>query len=68
VQTLPSPDTTLLALLTALFDECSYYGSPEARDQALADLRREAEEPKDGERLTRQRLREDAMACHHGRD
>jgi hypothetical protein len=28
VQTLPVPDTTLLALLTALFDEFSSYGSP----------------------------------------
>jgi hypothetical protein len=34
---LPALETTLLALLTALFDECSTYGSPEARDREWAE-------------------------------
>jgi hypothetical protein len=57
VLSLPAPDTTLLALLTALFDEFAYYGSPEARDRELADLLREDEAPEEGERLPRQPLR-----------
>jgi hypothetical protein len=62
VRTLPAPDARLLALLAALFDEFSYYGSPEARDQELADVRREEEE---GERITLQQLREarEAWRC-----
>jgi hypothetical protein len=62
LQVLPAPDTTLLALLTALFDEFSYYGSPEARDQELADLLREEEEPEEGEIITLQQLREELEA------
>jgi hypothetical protein len=34
---LPALEMTLLALLTALFDECSTYGSPEARDREWAE-------------------------------
>jgi hypothetical protein len=49
VQTLPAPDTTLLALLTALFDEFSSYGSPEARDRKLIELLHEDEELEAGE-------------------
>jgi hypothetical protein len=62
VQTVPAPDTTLLALLTALFDEFTYYGSPEARDQELADLLREDEEPEEGGNITLQQLREELEA------
>jgi hypothetical protein len=62
VQTLPAPDTTLLALLTPLFDEFSYDGSPAARDQELADLRREDEEPEEGGTITLPQLREELEA------
>jgi hypothetical protein len=65
VQTLPAPDTTLLALLTALFDEFSSYGSPDARDQELADLLHE-EEPEEGEIIRLQQLREAREARRRG--
>ena len=66
VQVLPAPDTTLLALLTALFDEFSCYGSPEARDRDWAERRREAEAPGDGDTLTLQPLREAREARRQG--
>jgi hypothetical protein len=66
VQTVPAPNTTLLALLTALFDEFTSYGSPAARDQELADLLREEEEPEEGERITLQQLREELEARRRG--
>jgi hypothetical protein len=62
VRTLPAPDTMQLALLTALFDEFTYYGSPEARDQEFADLRREDEAPEEGGNITPQQLREELEA------
>jgi hypothetical protein len=52
--------------LTALFDEFSYYGSPEARDCELAELLQEDEAPEAGERLTRQPLREAREARRRG--
>jgi hypothetical protein len=66
VQTLPAPDTTLLALLTALFDEFSYYGSPEARGQELADLLHEDEAPEAGDRITLEQLRAEREARRRG--
>jgi hypothetical protein len=66
VQTLPAPDTTLLALLTALFDEFAYYGSPEARDRELAELLQEDEAPEEGEPITLQPLREEREARRRG--
>ncbi len=66
VQTLPAPDTTLLELLGALFDEFTYYGSPEARDQELADLLREDEGPEEGGHITLQQLREELAARRRG--
>ena len=62
VQTLPAPDTTLLELLGALFDEFTYYGSPVARDQEFADLLREDEAPEEGGHITLQQLREELEA------
>jgi hypothetical protein len=63
---LPSPETTLLDLLAALFDEFSMYGSPEARDREFADLVREDDPPGEVEGITLQQLREELAAKRRG--
>jgi hypothetical protein len=63
---LPAPQTTLLALLMALFDECSMYGSPAARDLELAELLRDDEAPGEGKAITLQQLREELEAKRRG--
>jgi hypothetical protein len=65
VLSLPAPNTTRLALLAALFDEFSSYGSAEARDRELAELLHEDEAPEDGERITLQQLREERDKARH---
>jgi hypothetical protein len=63
---LPAPATTLLDLLAALFDECSFYGSPEARDREFAKLVREDDPSEEGEAITLQQLREELAAKRRG--
>jgi hypothetical protein len=63
---LPAPETTLLDLLAALFDECSFYGSPEARDREFAELVREDDPSEEGEAITLQQLREELAAKRRG--
>ena len=63
---LPAPETTLLALLAALFDEFSFYGSPEARDRELAELLSNDEASGEGEGITRQQLREQLASKRRG--
>jgi hypothetical protein len=59
---LPAPQTTLLDLLAALFDEFSREGSPEARDREWAELVSDDEAPGEGEGITLQQLREELAA------
>jgi hypothetical protein len=59
VLSLPAPETTLLALLAALFDEFSREGSPEARDREWAELLSDDAAPGEGEGITLQQLREE---------
>jgi hypothetical protein len=66
VWSLPAPETTLLDLLAALFDECSREGSPEARDREWAELIRDDEAPGEGEAITLQQLREELEAKRRG--
>jgi hypothetical protein len=66
VQSLPTPETTPLALLAALFDEFSHYGSPEARDRELTELLDEDEALEDGERITLRPLLEERESGRRG--
>jgi hypothetical protein len=59
---LPAPETTLLDLLAALFDECSRYGSPEARDREWAELLSDDEEPGEGGGIPLPQVREELAA------
>ena len=63
---LPAPETTLLDLLAALFDEFSFYGSPEARDREWAELLSDDEAPGEGEGITLQQLREELASKRRG--
>jgi hypothetical protein len=65
-RSLPAPETTLLDLLAGLFDECSAYGSPEARDREQAELMREDEEPEPGEWITLQQYLVEREARRRG--
>jgi len=42
-------DITLIEFLKAVFDDLTFHGSPEERDQVLRDLKRQVEEIKRGE-------------------
>jgi hypothetical protein len=66
VASLPAPETTLLDLLAALFDEFSMYGSPEARDREWAELLRDDEAPGEGKWITLQQVREALAAKRRG--
>jgi hypothetical protein len=63
---LPAPETTLLALLAALFDEFSREGSPEARDREWAELLSDDAAPGEGEAITLQQLREELASKRRG--
>jgi hypothetical protein len=66
VLSLPAPETTLLALLAALFDEFSREGSPEARDREWAELLSDDAAPGEGEAITLQQLREELASKRRG--
>jgi hypothetical protein len=66
VWSLPAPETTLLDLLAALFDEFSREGSPEARDREWAELVSDDEAPGEGKAITLQQVREELAAKRRG--